>query len=207
MNVLFVIIKSIVRVLAKILFPYKATGKENIPSDGGVVLCSNHISLLDPVLIILTCKRKVLFMAKSELFKNRFLAAFFKMCGAFPVERGKHDTSAIDNAKAIVESGNVFGIFIEGTRTKNEDASPGRAKSGAAVIAVSTHSDIIPVAVTYKHGRPRIFSRAVVHYGKVIKSKEIELSEIKTSEIKKVSSRIMGDITELWERGTQWNDK
>ncbi len=203
MEFLFKIVVGIVFVLMKILFPFKAKGKENIPEDGGVVLCSNHISLLDPVLIILTCKRRVYFMAKNELFKNRALAAFFRFCGAFPVDRGHNDTSAISNAENIVKAGKVFGIFVEGTRTKTPDASPGKPKSGAAVVAAATGADVLPVAVTYKHGRPRLFSRAVVTYGSVIKAEEIAIDEIKPSQIKRVKNRIMNDITALWEEETK----
>ncbi len=200
---LFKALVSVIYVIVKVLFPFKAKGRENIPDQGGIILCSNHISLLDPVFIILTSKRRVYFMAKNELFKNRILAAFFRFCGAFPVDRGKNDSSAIDNAKQLVVDGKVFGIFVEGTRTKNPDASPGKPKSGAAVVAASTDSDILPVAVTYKHGRPRLFSRAVVNYGKVIKAEEIKINEIKTSEIKKVKTRIMDEITSLWEAETK----
>lgn len=203
MEVMFKIFKGIAFVLAKIFVPFKAEGQEKLPKDGGIVLCSNHISIIDPVLIVLTSKRRIYFMAKSELFKNKLSATFFKICGAFPVNRGHNDTSAIDTAKQIVEDGKVFGIFVEGTRTKNSDASPGKAKSGAAVVAASTKSDIIPVAVTYKHGRPRIFSRAVVTYGKVIKAEEVAISEVKTSEVKKVTARIMDDITALWKEETE----
>ena len=203
MNFLFDIVRGIVFVIAKIIFPFKAKGKENLPKEGGIVLCSNHISLLDPVFILITSRRRVYFMSKSELFKNKLSGAFFRFCGAFPVNRGQGDTSALDTAKDIVADGKIFGIFIEGTRTKKEDASPGRAKSGAAVIAASSKSDILPVAVTYKHGRPRIFSRVVVRYGTPIKAEEIEISDTKPSEIKKLTTRIMGDITELWKEETE----
>ena len=203
MNLLFKVLVSIVYVIAKILYPFKAKGRENIPEEGGIILCSNHISLLDPVFIILTSKRRVYFMAKNELFKNKILAAFFRFCGAFPVDRGKNDSTAIENAKQLVIDGKMFGIFVEGTRTKNPDASPGKPKSGAAVIAASTGSDILPVSVTYKHGRPHLFSRAVVNYGKVIKAEEIQINEIKPSEIKKVKNKIMDEITSLWEEETK----
>ncbi len=142
-------------------------------------------------------------MSKSELFKNKLSAAFFRFCGAFPVNRGQGDTSAIDSAESLVKEGKIFGIFIEGTRTKNPDASPGRAKSGAAVIAASTKSDILPVAVTYKHGRPRIFRRVVVRYGTPIKAEDLVLNDTSRTEIKKITGRIMSDITELWREETE----
>lgn len=201
MDFLFKILRGFIYVISVILFPFKAVGKENIPKSGGIVLCSNHISLLDPVFIILTSKRRVYFMAKNELFKNKFIGALFRFCGAFPVNRGHNDTSAIDTAKCIVKNGKIFGIFIEGTRTKNPDASPSRAKSGAAVVAASTKADILPVAVTYKHGRPRIFSKAVVRYGNVIKADEIKITDTKPSEIKKITGIIMDEITTLWKEG------
>ena len=74
MDFLFKVLISVIYVVVKILFPFKAKGKENIPAEGGIILCSNHISLLDPVFIILTSKRRVYFMAKNELFKNKIAA-------------------------------------------------------------------------------------------------------------------------------------
>ncbi len=198
MDFLFDIVRGIIFLALKIFLPFKSKGKENLPKEGSIVLCSNHISLLDPVLILLTSRRRVYFMAKNELFKNKLSGAFFRFCGAFPVNRGQGDTSAIETAEEIVKEGKIFGIFVEGTRTKNEDASPGRPKSGAAVIAASSNSDILPVAVTYKKGRPKIFRRAVVRYGTPIKADEIKINDLKPSEIKKVTRRIMDDITELW---------
>lgn len=78
--------------LAWLLFPFKTIGRENIPDTPGqppLVLCCNHISVIDPVFLEMCQKRHVYFMAKEEIFKNRLATWFFaKQLGAFPVKRG-----------------------------------------------------------------------------------------------------------------------
>ena len=130
----------LVRPLLYLLFPYKIKGLENVPDQDGrhLILCSNHISNLDPVFLLAGIrKRPIYYMAKAELFTNRLAVWFFeKQFGAFPVRRGKGDTGSLETAERIVREGKLMGIFPEGTRSK--DGRLGRAKSGAALIAART---------------------------------------------------------------------
>ena len=145
--------------LAWLLFPFKTIGRENIPDTPGqppLVLCCNHISVIDPVFLEMCQKRHVYFMAKEEIFKNRLATWFFaKQLGAFPVKRGAGDTGALDTARRIVEEGKLLGIFPEGTRSK--DGRLGRAKSGAALIAAQTGASVLPVAIATKNQKLRLF--------------------------------------------------
>ena len=117
-------------------------GLENIPENGGFILCSNHISMYDPILVAIRVKPQCFFMAKEELFRFKPLAFLIRALGAFPVSRGKGDTGAIEKAAEIVESGGVLAIFPEGHRSK--DGKLLKLKSGAVVVASMTGADLLP---------------------------------------------------------------
>ena len=184
-----------------LLFPYKIVGKENVPPQGDptpLMLCPNHISNLDPVFLLMAMKRHVYYMAKAELFKNK-LAAWFvgKKFGAFPVRRGEGDTSAIDTAKEIVQSGKILGIFPEGTRSK--DGKLGRAKSGAALIASQTGAYIVPTAIKAKDQKVWLFHRTTIIFGQPVPPAELHLDNPERPDLRYASRQIMDRIARLLE--------
>lgn len=199
-KIIYRIAWSIAWVVAKVIFPFKAEGKENIPAEGGFVMCINHISLIDPVIVLLTCPRHVRFVAKAELFKNKLFGELMKTCGAFPINRGQNDTDAISVAESIVKGGEPLGIFVEGTRTKSPTGEPGRPKSGAALIASETGAMVMPVAVVYKCGRPRPFRRCTVRYGQPFELRADE-QEGQRGRLRKITGEIFDRIVALWRQG------
>lgn len=181
------------------LFPFKAYGKENIPAqtpDDRTILCCNHISEMDPVYLEMCQKRHVFFMAKAELFRGRFSRWFIgRLFGAFPVERGKGDTGALDKAEEIVNSGRLLGIFPEGTRSR--DGQLGRAKSGAALIAARTGANILPVCIVAKDQKVRLFHRAKVIFGKPMTPQELHLDNPEHPDLRFASRTLMQRIGEM----------
>ncbi len=170
-------LKAILRPLFRLLFPFQVKGLENLPTDDRpLMVCSNHISMLDPVFLLYAQKRAdVFFMAKSELFRFGFLAWLLgKQCGAFPVARGKGDTGAIDRAQQLIAERKWVGIFPEGTRSKTGEL--GRFKSGAALIAAQTQAHVLPVAVTAKDQKVKLFRRVTVSFGAPLSPEELELA-------------------------------
>ena len=123
-----------------IRFAYRITfiGLEHIPQDAktGFILSSNHISLADPIFVALKVKPRVYFMAKEELFQNRFFGWLIRKLGAFPVDRNSGDIGAIHYATELVSKKNVLGIFPEGTRSRT--GAMGRIKPGISIIAAQT---------------------------------------------------------------------
>lgn len=196
------IVKTVAWPIARLIFWFKPIDKNNIPKEGGLILCCNHTSYLDIAFLVLTCKRPIRFMAKEELFKGRFMAWFYRNMGGFPIKRGAGDTAAIDTAKEIVSSGGILGVFPEGTRTREPDGRPGRGKSGAVLIAAATGADVVPVGINYG-GKVGPFRRISVRYGEPIKNSEIALSEESRGELRRVTTMIMGRITALWEKGSR----
>ena len=77
------------------LYRIKVVGRNNIPSDGPVIICSNHISNADPPVVGITSKRNIYFLAKEELFKNKVIGGILTRVHAFPIKRGMRDRNAL----------------------------------------------------------------------------------------------------------------
>ena len=189
----------IVRPIVKLLFPYKFYGLENIPQNGGVIISSNHLSFIDPVFIALICKRKIHFMGKAELFKNKFVNWFFRKIGAFPVKRGTGDKHALSEAIDIINNGEVLGIFPEGTRSKT--GKPGKPKKGISVI-ISHSNDVMVVPTSmYRKGKGLLFNKTIVRFGKPISKAELNISADNKHSLDVAAKTIMDKSIELWRMG------
>ena len=172
-------------------------GEENIPEKGAFILAANHISALDPVMIISHCPRTLHFMAKDELFKNPVFASFLKNMNVFPVKRQTSDKRALEFAKRIISSGWVLGIFPEGSRIK--DAIPKRAKNGVSYLAAKTKADVLPVSIYKAPGVRKLRPQITIRFGKLIKNSELGFSdEYSQQKIRESSEKIMSAITALW---------
>ncbi|WRS28093.1 lysophospholipid acyltransferase family protein [Oscillospiraceae bacterium MB08-C2-2] len=172
----------------------KYEGLENVPSDQGYILVSNHRSNYDPLFIVQKLKAQMHFMAKAELFRNPFFGWILRMVNAFPIERGKGDTGALEWATRITREGRILVMFPEGSRSK--DGKLGRPRSGAAVIASQTGADILPCAVSFG-SKLGFRSKVVVRYGPLIKNSELALDPQVPSSVKKASQMIMERIASL----------
>lgn len=196
-NPLYVVGRIVVIPIFKALYFYKVKGKENVPEQGAYIVCSNHISNYDPVLLSLTQKRQIFYMAKAELFKNKFLASLIRTLGAFPVTRGAGDGKAINEAEKILDEEKLLGIFIEGTRSKTGEFL--RPKSGAVIIASQKHIPIIPVCITPKHKKIKPFSGVTITWGKPITPEELGLTNGGGEEYRNASRMVMEKIKQLRE--------
>lgn len=189
---IYVICRGLLRFIYAILFPLKIIGKENVPEEGGVLLCANHISLLDPMTIGIKLRRQVKYMAKAELFKVPVLGWLIDKLGAFPVKRGGVSKESIKTALNTLRSGHVMGIFPEGTR--NSDS--GAAKKGAASFALRSGAAVVPAAIV---GSYKPFRRMTVIYGA-----PIDLSSFAgagSESLEEVTDVIMGRIREMAQTG------
>ena len=128
------------------------TGRENVPASGPVILASNHLSFIDSIAIPLVAPRKVGYLAKAEYWQGTGFVgwlqrALFTALGALPVERGTHRAAqgALDTALGVLQTGGAFGIYPEGTRSK--DGRLARGKTGVAWLALTADCPVVPVAV------------------------------------------------------------
>ena len=197
----YTILRAIAKPIVYLLFNIKFVGLENIRDNGGFVLCSNHRSFLDPVFIAVGIKnRKLNFMAKQELFKNKILDMFFRSIGAFPVNRGKGDVEAVNKAENIVENNGIVLIFPEGTRSK--DGKVMRFKSGAAYIASVCKADIVPAGISYE-GKGLCFRKKVtISFGEAIPNSEITIrDDHRVEDARRVNNLLRDSVLELIEKG------
>ena len=127
----------------------KFVNKEVIPKEGPIIVCGNHIHVLDQCFPILCTKRMIHYMAKKEYFDGKY-AWFFKAAGCISVNRSIHDQEAKDAALEILNDGFALGVFPEGTRNKtDEPLLP--FKMGVVSMAQKTGATIVPYALTGKY--------------------------------------------------------
>jgi glycerol-3-phosphate dehydrogenase (NAD(P)+) len=137
--------RAILQPFFHLYFRMSRIGREHIPQSGPVIFASNHRSFLDPFVIGTVARRPVYYVAKQELFRNRFVAWFLSSLGAFPVVRGAGDQDMLATAKAILERGDTVLMFPEGTRTR--PGPVGRPKRGVGRLALETGAPVVPVAI------------------------------------------------------------
>ncbi|MBQ9695447.1 MAG: 1-acyl-sn-glycerol-3-phosphate acyltransferase [Oscillospiraceae bacterium] len=171
---MYYIVVFLVRIAMHLWYNLKIEGRENIPKGRAFVYASNHRSYADPVLVTLCGRGRFSFMAKSELFEKPLFAWLIRSLGAFPVERGKGDTAAIDKAISNVQHGTNLLIFPEGTRSK--DGRVGRGKTGVALIASRAGTDVVPVGINFE-GKLHFRSKIVVRVGKPIPAGTLAIDE------------------------------
>jgi 1-acyl-sn-glycerol-3-phosphate acyltransferase len=146
------LLRRFLRLFARVWCRLEVTGRENFPETGAVIVASNHLSFIDSVVIPVVAPRPVRFLAKEEYFtgtgvKGRFSAVFFRFIKAVPVPRdGSRDALvALSLAQRVLENGEAFGIYPEGTRSR--DGLLYRGRTGVAWLALATRAPILPVAL------------------------------------------------------------
>ena len=173
--------------------PYRlrASGRENLPSEGGYVLACNHVSSFDPwpLGLPLWPRRQLRFMAKSELYWFP-LTLILNGAGAFPVRRGQSDAEAIETAVRLAREGNVVAMFPEGTRRRKGliKRFEARPRTGAARIALEAGVPLVPAAVK---GTDRLLKLGPLRiaYGPPVDTEGLDLQQ--------ATDRLMERIAEL----------
>ena len=161
-NTFYMNLHFILKPIIKVLFPFSIQGVENLPTDRPVVLCVNHTNAVDPVVLAFALPRtyRLRIMAKKQLFSIPGLNWLIRKLGAFPVDRGNNDIGAVKNSIGALREGYSLMIFPEGTRVKEgETVEP---KSGAAMIAIRSGVEMVPV---YISANKRLFRKTRIIIG------------------------------------------
>ncbi|MFT4010082.1 MAG: lysophospholipid acyltransferase family protein [Nocardioidaceae bacterium] len=194
--------------ILRVVFRPRCDGLENVPEEGPAILASNHLSYADWLFMPLTLSRRVSFVAKSEYFtgtgiKGWLQRTFFSGAGQIPIDRTSGDAAAgaLASAKKVLDRGELFGIYPEGTRS--HDGKLYRGRTGVARLALETGVPVIPVAVVgtdvvappgKKFGS---FTRPVVRFGKPLDFSRYEGLEDDRFILRSITDEIMYEIMRL----------
>ncbi|MEA2374534.1 MAG: 1-acyl-sn-glycerol-3-phosphate acyltransferase [Thermoleophilaceae bacterium] len=160
-----------------LLFFYRARciDSDKVPVEGPAVITPNHFSFLDHFFVAVYLRRKVHFMAKSQLF-TRPLQFIYTHGGVFPVLRGRRDTEAFKSAHAILDRGDLIVMYAEGGRSRSGEL--GEAKPGIGRIALETGVPIVPAAIAgsqeVRNWRKLRFPKVTIQFGDPVRFEKLE---------------------------------
>ena len=183
--------------LVRFIFRIHAQGLENIPEDGPVMFCANHISARDPVMIAAACKRQITFLSKKELFSVPLLGWLVKKLGAVKIDRSGSDISAIRTSVEVLNKGGALAIFPQGHRYPGIHPATTETKNGAALIAYRSGADVIPVCIKLKKFKYRFMSKKVLIFGEPIKNSELRFKNGGNEEYKNATDILFGRLLQL----------
>ena len=163
---------AIVSVLIKIIYRVRVNGIENFKDDKPIIISANHTHIFDPVILATLTKKQIFFLSKKEIFEKKLSAKFFTKLGVIPIDRENTDLKAIKSCFRVIRSGNILGIFPEGTRVKTIDIK--NMKKGIALIALKNKVNILPIHI---EGTYKIFSKITVDIYPMIEISNFENME------------------------------
>lgn len=169
----------------------------NVPRAGGTIFVPNHFSFIDHFFTGIHLRRKLQFMAKSQLFKPP-LDFVYSHGGVFPVMRGKGDSETFITAQAILDRGGVVQMYAEGGRSR--DYYPTVAKRGAGQLALTSGAPVVPVAIYgsqfLRDVKKHWFPKVVVSYGRPVQFTQV--AEPTKEQAQAVSEEIFRRVLEMW---------
>ena len=197
-------LKVVLTPLLRVGYRIRVEGRGHVPKRGPVIVAANHRSFLDSVFIPLVIHRRVTFVAKAEYFDSWKTAWLFRALGQIPIRRegGSASEGALLAARDVLESGGVFGIYPEGTRTR--DGVTHRGHTGVARLALQTGAPIVPVGLigsdecqpTDKK-LPRLFKKVTIRFGDPISPQRYEGREEDALVLRQITDELMFEIVGL----------
>lgn len=166
-NWVYDMVRGILTPIAVGLYRARAIGTENVPAEGPVLLAPNHFSNMDHFFTGVYLRRKIRFMAKSQLFGAPVLSQIFKYGGVFPVRRGHQDEEAFETVHRILENEGCVLVYAEGGRSRT--GGLGEAKPGIGRIALENGIPVVPVAIhgsaSVRKWRKMVMPKVTVQFG------------------------------------------
>lgn len=175
----------------------KAKGLENVPKEGGIILCSNHLAAVDVISIGAVCPRQLTCVAKKELFSIPVLGWIMRKLGAIKLDRGGGDVGALKTSIKAAESGKVLTIFPQGHRCPGVNPATTPIKHGAGMIAYHSKCDVVPVCINIKGAKYGIFKKVEVIFGKPISYTKLGFNEGGREEYLVATEKIFKEICNL----------
>lgn len=195
--------RAIVAPLLSFLVRTHQPGIEQLP-EGPAIIAANHISFLDSALLLATLPRQIQFVGKAEYLDDWKTKHLFPALGMIPIDRsgGSASNSALDAARSVLENGGLFGIFPEGTRSRNGTLHKGH--TGVARLALQTGAPIVPVGIVGTEliqppdaPFPKLFMPATFHFGAPIRVDRHKHRQDDRMLLREITDEVMFEIREL----------
>jgi 1-acyl-sn-glycerol-3-phosphate acyltransferase len=183
-----------------LLFRARCIDSDNVPPDGPAIIAPNHFSFLDHFFVAVYLRRKVQFIAKSQLFK-RPMQFIYTHGGVFPVRRGHHDEETFKTAHAVLGRGDLVVMYAEAGRSRTKEL--GKPRHGLGRLALESGAPVVPTAITgsekARDWRRLQVPKVTLHYGKPIRFERVEsptreqaqvASEVIFEEVRKLHARL-----------------
>ena len=181
----------------RLFYRIRVTGAENEPQDGAFFVCANHISNADTIVLAVSLKHKLHFMAKAELFRIPVLKHFFRAMGAFPINRGTADVASLKTAITLIEQGEVVAVYPQGKRYMRVDPRTTSPKSGIGMMEYRTGAPVLPVYIDTPKYRLVPFRRTRVFIGEPIRPEEFSIEGPQKSEYDRAAGLVFDRILAL----------
>jgi 1-acyl-sn-glycerol-3-phosphate acyltransferase len=163
----YTFVRILVSLPTLLIWRVRAIGRENVPKDGPLILAPNHFSQMDHFFIGLYLRRKIRFMAKSQMFGPPVLTYIYKHGGVIPIRRGHHDEEAFTTAFTVLDQEGMLLIYAEGGRSRGSEL--GEPKRGVGRLALESGAPVVPVTIygsaTVRRWKRLRFPQVTVQYG------------------------------------------
>jgi 1-acyl-sn-glycerol-3-phosphate acyltransferase len=195
----YTFVRLVVSLPTLLIYRVRAIGVKNVPKEGPLILAPNHFSQMDHFFVGLYLRRKIRFMAKSQMFGPPVLTYIYRVGGVIPIRRGHHDEKAFETAFEVLGQGEMLLIYAEGGRSRS--GKLGEPKPGVGRLALESGAPVVPVAI---HGSAKVrrwkrlrFPKVTVQFGEpLVFSREESPSRERRHQ---VADEIFGHVREMYE--------
>ena len=198
------VLKALLTPVLRFFYRVRVEGLDNIPADGAAILAGNHLAVCDSFFLPLVLRRRITFVAKAEYFEDPKTAWFFRAAGQIPIKRegGSSSERALDSAREVLESGGLFGIYPEGTRSP--DGRLYKGHTGVARLALQCGAPVLPVAVIgtreaqpIGQAIPRVFMPITIRIGAPMHFERYADRAGDPKALRQITDEIMFELREL----------
>ena len=198
-NAVYELVRMILTPIVMLFFRGRSISTDNVPAGGPVILAPNHFSNMDHFLMAAFLRRRVNFVAKSQLFKGRLLEWIFINGGVFPVRRGHRDEESFQTMHKVLERGGAIVMYAEGGRSRTGRLSD-TVKPGIGRLALESGAPVVPIAI-YGSAKVRNWKRlqlpkVTVQFGEPFRFEQV--AEPTRYQQQTVAEEIFAEVRELY---------
>ena len=183
--------------LVRFFMGVRIEGKENIPAQGGVIVCANHIAVRDPILIAACFPRQIRYVAKKELFSVPIVSSVIRALGAIRMDRKGNDVVALRTCTQLAKLGEAVALFPQGHRYPGVNPATTPLRAGAAQIAFRSGCDVLPVCIKVNKNKYGLFRPVTIVVGKVIPHDTLPFENGGSEAYQKVTEAMFDEVVKL----------